>query len=268
MIDIHCHILFGLDDGARTLDESVRMIEIAAACGTTDIVATPHANSEFPFRPDLAITKLAVLRERAGDRMRIHPGSDFHLSYENIDDALKHPTKYTINHKCYLLVEFSELAILHNSRDILGRLLSAGIIPIVTHPERNELLRRRFDKLECWVQEGCMIQVTAHSFLGAFGRRAKQFADMLLRRNLIHFVASDAHGAKQRPPRLDEAYSYVCRKAGLERADRLFREHPQRAIEGVPIDPYEYLGTRRKRFAFWHPKQASTLPELYSSAQS
>lgn len=268
MIDIHCHILFGMDDGARTPDESIRMVEIAADCGTTDIVATPHANSEFPFRPDLAKAKIAALREKAGDRIQIYPGSDFHLSYDNIDDALKHPTKYTINHKCYLLVEFSEIAILHNSKDILGRLLNAGIIPIVTHPERNELLRRHFDKLESWLQEGCMIQVTAQSLLGAFGRKAKQYADMLLKKNLIHFVASDAHDGKQRPPRLDRAYSYVCRKAGLERANRLFREHPQRAIEGTSIDPYEYLGTKRKRFGFWYPKQASRIPELPSSAQS
>lgn len=267
MIDIHCHILFGLDDGARTLDESAQMIEIAAACGTTDIVATPHANSEFPFQPDLTRAKIAGLRERAGERIRIHTGSDFHLSYENVDDALRHPTKYTINHKCYLLVEFSELAILDNSRDILGRLLSTGIIPIVTHPERNELLRRRFEELEAWVQEGCMMQVTAHSFLGAFGRAAKQHADMLLKKNLIHFVASDAHDAKHRPPRLDEAYRYVCRKAGLERADRLFREHPQRAIEGVSIDPYDYLGTKRKHFAFWHPSRRREC-QLPSSAQS
>jgi protein-tyrosine phosphatase len=267
MIDIHCHVLSGLDDGARTVEESVRMIEIAADCGTTDIVATPHANSEFRFRPDLATAKIAALREKTADRVRIHLGCDFHLSYDNIEDALRHPTKYTINHKCYLLVEFSELVILHKSREILGRLLSGGIIPIITHPERNELLRRRFDELESWLHEGCMIQVTAQSFSGAFGRAAKQYADMLLKKNLVHFVASDAHDPKKRPPRLDEAYKYVSRKTSLERADRLFKEHPQRVIEGIPIDPYEYLDTRRKRFAFWHGKQTARMPELHSSTQ-
>src|SRR5438874_2673153 len=154
MIDIHSHILPGVDDGAETLDDSLAMLRIAAASGTTDIVATPHANSEFAFQPDVVAQKLAELTAAAGDSIRIHSGCDFHLQYDNIQDALEHPDKYTINHKKYLLVEFSEMLIFNSTGDIFYQLRSAGMVPVVTHPERNWLLQKRFDSLQQWVAEG------------------------------------------------------------------------------------------------------------------
>jgi protein-tyrosine phosphatase len=257
MIDIHCHLLPGLDDGARTIEESVAMLDIAVASGVTDVVATPHANSEFAFCAESIRTKMAQLREHAKNRIRIHPGCDFHLSYDNVEDALRYPTKYTINNGCYLLVEFSDAGILHNSRNIFRTLRNVGIIPIVTHPERHAVLRKKLPDLESWIEDGCLLQVTAQSFLGAFGRSAQQCADTLLKRNMIHFVASDAHDTKRRPPRLNETYSYVCRKADRECADRLFIDNPRCAIEGQLIEMDEQFGIRRKRFYFWHRKRAS-----------
>jgi protein-tyrosine phosphatase len=251
MIDIHTHILPGVDDGSKSLDESLKMVEIAAQSGTTDIVASPHANSDFPFRPNLIEEKLAELRGQIGNRIRIHSGCDFHLSYDNIQDALGNPAKYTINNKCYLLVEFSDLLIVHRATAIFESFLNAGMTPIITHPERNGLLQKRLQDLQTWVKSGCMIQVTAQSFLGAFGRPAKQFAHNLLKKHLIHFVASDAHDSQRRPPQLDESYAYVCRNEGKEVADRLFKEYPQRAIDGEPIYTDEYVETKRKRFHFW-----------------
>ncbi len=227
------------------------MLTIAADAGTTDIVGSPHSNAEYPFRPDLIQEKIAELRLAMGNRIRIHNGCDFHLSYDNIQDALSHPGKYTVNNKCYLLVEFSDASIFQKTTEIFGKLLHAGMIPIITHPERNGLLQRRLDDIHAWVQEGCLIQVTAQSFLGTFGRTAKQCADTLLDKNLVHFVASDAHDCEHRPPRLDESYQYVSRKHGRERADRLFIEYPQRVIDGEPIYLDEGVETKRKWFQFW-----------------
>ena len=251
MIDIHSHILPGLDDGSPSQEQSVKMLTIAAEAGTTDIVGSPHSNGEYPFRPDLIQEKIAELRLAMGERIRIHNGCDFHLSYDNIQDALSHPGKYTINNKCYLLVEFSDASILQKTAEIFGKLLNAGMVPIITHPERNGLLQRRLDDMQTWVQEGCLIQVTAQSFLGTFGRTAKQCADTLLEKNLVHFVASDAHDCEHRPPRLDESYQYVARKQGRERADRIFNEYPKRVIDGEPIYLEEYVESKRKWFQFW-----------------
>lgn len=227
------------------------MLDTAAQAGTTDIVATPHANDTFPFRPELVQKRLAELRTHANGRIRVHSGCDFHLSYTNIEDALRNTSKYTINHGCYLLVEFSETSVFARSVNVFARLRDAGMIPIITHPERNTHIRDRLKDLERWVRDGCMVQVTGQSFLGVFGRPAKQFADLLLDRDLVHFVASDAHDCEHRPPRLDESYAYVLCKAGRERADLLFRAYPQCVIDGDPIYPEEYVQPKRKWFQSW-----------------
>ena len=251
MVDIHSHILPGIDDGSHSEEESLKMLAIAADAGTTDIVASPHSNGEFPFRPDLIRNKIADLQAAMGARIRIHNGCDFHLSYDNIQDALGHPAKYTINNKCYLLVEFSDASIFQRTIDIFGKLLNAGMIPIITHPERNGLLQKRLEDIQHWVRDGCLVQVTGQSFLGTFGRSAKQYADTLLEKNLVHFVASDAHDCEHRPPRLDESYEYVSRKQGDECANRLFIEYPQLVIKGEPIYLEEFAETKRKWFQFW-----------------
>lgn len=236
MIDIHSHILPGLDDGAKTLEDSVAMAQVAAESGTTDIVATPHANLEYSYDPELVDRKIAELSEASRRVIRIHRGCDFHLHYDNIQDALAHPTKYAVNQKCYVLVEFSDLLIAKTTGEVFQRMRLAGMIPIITHPERNGLLQRRVEQLESWVNSGCYIQITAQSLLGRFGKHAKQFADDLLRRGLAHFVASDAHDARHRPPKLDEAFEYVAKKFGPKRAERLFVLNPGAVIAGAPLE--------------------------------
>jgi protein-tyrosine phosphatase len=235
LVDIHSHILPGLDDGAQTLEISVAMLRLAAESGTTDIVATPHANLEFAFDPDLIDRKIAEVQAAAGPSPRIHRGCDFHLTMENIDDALAHPTKYAINHKCYVLVEFSELLIPRTTQEIFERFQSVGLTPIITHPERNTLLHSRLDQLQAWVENGALVQVTGQSLLGRFGRTARSVAVDLMKRALVHFIASDAHDTAHRPPVLREAYDYVAKTWGASRAETLFVTAPQAVIAGEPL---------------------------------
>jgi protein-tyrosine phosphatase len=235
LIDIHSHILPDLDDGAKNLEISVAMLRLAAESGTTDIVATPHANLEFTFDPDLIEHKIAELQAAAGPNPRIHRGCDFHLTMENIDDALLHPAKYAINHKCYVLVEFSELLIPRTTQEIFGRFQAAGLTPIVTHPERNALLHSRLDQLQAWVESGALVQVTGQSLLGTFGRAAKSVAAELMKRDIVHFIASDAHDTAHRPPILRAAYDYVEKTWGAGRAKALFVTAPQAVIVGSPV---------------------------------
>jgi protein-tyrosine phosphatase len=247
LIDIHSHILPGLDDGAATLDDAVAMLRMAAESGTTDIVATPHANLQFTFDPDLIDRKIAELQAAAGPLPRIHRGCDFHLTMENIDDALDHPPKYAINYRRYLLVEFSELLIPRTTQDIFDRFQAVGLTPIVTHPERNALLHTRLDQLQSWVENGALTQVTAQSLLGTFGRSAKSIAVELMNRNLVHFVASDAHDPAHRPPVLRAAYQYVEKTWGRTRAETLFVHAGEAAIAGAPVDLPETEPARPKR---------------------
>ncbi len=248
MIDIHAHILPALDDGPATLEESLAMLRIARETGTTDIVATPHASLDFRFDPELVEQKAAELRSAAGDLPRIHTGCDLHLSFENIQDALARPALYTINRRGYLLVEFSDLVIVNRIEEVFARMGEAGMTPIITHPERNWLLQQRLERLEEWVNCGCRLQVTAQSLSGRFGREAAAFARELLDRNLVHFIASDAHDPEDRTPRLDLAWRWVAGRYGEERAKALLISNPRAALAGEPVRMPP--PGRRRRFWF------------------
>jgi protein-tyrosine phosphatase len=241
-----------VDDGSQSLEQSIEMLRAAAEAGTADIVASPHANNEFKFDPDVVAAKLEELRAATAGLIRIHTGCDFHLSYDNIQDALRHPSKYTINHKKYVLVEFSDLLIPRTTDDVFYQMQNAGMIPIITHPERNMLLQKRLEKLEEWAGNGCLLQVTGYSFLGRFGKQAKAFADLLLQKGLVHIVASDAHDTKHRPPSLKEAYEYVAKQSGAERAALLFVTNPGATLTGDPVETYVAAAPPPKKwYRFW-----------------
>jgi protein-tyrosine phosphatase len=226
---------------------------MAAESGTTDLVLTPHANSEYPFDPDRIQERLAEIAAGAGGRLRLYSGCDFHLNYDNIQDAIQNPIKYTINQKCYLLVEFSELLIFNNTFEIFGRLLDAGMVPIVTHPERNGLLRQRIDQIAKWVEGGSRVQITAQSLLGRFGNPAKEFCETLLNRGLVHFVASDAHDCEHRPPRLNEAYLWLKKQRGEGLAETLCVTNPRATLTGEELDlmATEVSVEPRKWYQIW-----------------
>jgi protein-tyrosine phosphatase len=250
-VDIHSHVLYGLDDGAKTREESVQMLELAKRTGTRAIVASPHANTRYPFDPAVVEQRIAELGARVD--IAIHPGCDFHLQFDNIEDAVAHPSKYTINHENYLLVEFSDLSVFHTAGEILERLLDAGMIPIVTHPERNARLQRSVDDIARWVAAGSYVQVTAGSFTGAFGKPARSSAHELFTRGLVHFVASDAHDCVRRPPSLREAYDRLAHDWGEETIRPLFVDNPEAVLRGDTID-YELPAQQRKNrkwYRFW-----------------
>ena len=179
--------------------------------------------------------RIAELRKHLPGLPRIHAGCDFHLNVPNVDDALLHPKKYTINGLSYLMVEFPDLIIPASSEQILRRLVAAGIIPVITHPERNPYLSRDLERLQSWCATGCLLQVTAQSVTGRFGKDAKQSAWTLLRMGMVHAVASDAHDPQDRSPRLDSAWRAVRQELGEPEAKKLFIENPGAIIQGQPL---------------------------------
>jgi protein-tyrosine phosphatase len=242
-----------MDDGARTIEDSVAMVRMAAEHGTTDLVATPHANPNFKFDPQIIQERLTEVAEASGNVLRLHAGCDFHLSFDNIEDALENPRKYTINQRRYLMVEFSDLLIFNNTEEIFSRLQEAGMTPVITHPERNGLLRQRIDQMAAWVEAGACVQVTAQSLLGDFGKRAAEFSRSLLDRKLVQFLASDAHDCEHRPPRLDLAHAWMKRHYGQELAEALCVTNPKATLSGESLHPVE-VGTtseRRKWYQIW-----------------
>ncbi len=235
MVDIHSHILPGLDDGARTLEDSLKMVHLAAASGTTDIVASPHANSAFPFDEQQIQRAFCNLSDQCRGVINLHLGCDFHLSYDNLCDALSNPEKYTVNHRCYLLVELPDLFAPASVREALRQLVAKRIVPIITHPERNQSLQSKLSQLEHWIEDGSLLQVTGQSLLGRFGHAAKRAARSLMSANLVHFIASDAHDCIDRPPDLSAPFDYVSSQYGARRADALFVQHPAAALLGESL---------------------------------
>jgi protein-tyrosine phosphatase len=240
MVDIHSHILPGLDDGAHDMEESLEMLAIAAASGTTDIVATPHANGEFRFETDRVEQLLQDLSERNGASVNLHRGCDFHLNYDNLLNALKNPAKYTINNHQYLMLELPDIVALAAAKRAINELIGVGVIPIITHPERNRSLQPQLTEVARWVGEGARVQVTAQSLLGRFGATAQRAAEALLNANLVHFVASDAHDCSDRTPDLSGAREYISSRYGTRCANAVLVHNPAAVLRGEPLP-----GTKR-----------------------
>ncbi|WP_051669408.1 tyrosine-protein phosphatase [Bryobacter aggregatus] len=246
MIDIHSHVLYGMDDGSPDLDVTLEMLRMAGRHGTTDIVATPHANLEYKFDPTTIAERKALIEQRNDSGVRLHTGCDFHLQFENIEDALQYPRKYTIAGGKYMLVEFSDLIIFKTTAQIFSNLMAKGMVPVITHPERNTLLQQRLEELKTWVGMGCVIQLTGQSLEGVWGTKAQKFSETLLDAGLVHVIASDGHDLKRRPPILDTAYRWIEKRWNTEMAKLLFVENP-----GAILRSEDLLGAsvaRKKNF--------------------
>jgi protein-tyrosine phosphatase len=250
VIDIHSHVLWGIDDGATAIEESLEMLDAAAAGGTTDIVATPHCNQQYDYDPGLVASRIAELREKAVGQVKIHRGCEFHLTFDNLDNLLRQPTAYTINGTRYLLLECPDGHVGRHTESVFERLMDAGIVPIVAHPERNPQLQRGLDRVAAWVELGCLMQVTSLSITGDFGNPPKSAAARLLDRGLAHVVASDAHDPSRRHPRLTASYNAVRQMLGGEAAELLFRENPRAVIDGAAI-PSGRLAVAAKPRRWW-----------------
>jgi protein-tyrosine phosphatase len=240
MIDIHCHILPNLDDGPASLGESLAMCRAAAGDGIRIIVAAPHfkpGTYEFT-RPEILgrIKILQAAARKEGMDLTILPGAEVTVSPE-MHAHLAPESLLTINGGRYFLVEFRPLSVPSRWDTFLLSFLASGMTPIIAHPERNAWFMNHPEALSSAVQSGILVQITAASITGGFGEEARDFCIHLLRRNLVHAIASDGHSADLRPPRLAEAASLAAEVVGEERARALVTSIPQAIILGrrIPV---------------------------------
>jgi protein-tyrosine phosphatase len=243
VIDIHSHILPGLDDGAKTWEESLEMARQAVRDGIRVMVATPHLFKGRVVDPKRLNGKKEILdrieefKERlsaAGIALEVLPGCDVPLSIEALrlleDDLL-----LTINDlKRYLLLELPDTSIPPATEEICFRIISTGITPIITHPERHLIIPEAPDKLMRLVNLGCLAQLTAGSLTGRFGRQVARTSRNLIKKGYIHLLASDAHDPKSRPPLLSPALDELAGLVGQEQARAMVSQVPEKIIHGEP----------------------------------
>jgi protein-tyrosine phosphatase len=240
MIDIHHHLLWGMDDGASSLETSVAMAKMAAADGITHIVCSPHSNGQYLYDPRVIaekITELQQLLDRDAVSVKLGRGCDFHMSYENIQEAKVDPSKFSINGLGYLLVEVPDYGLPRGLTEIFYQLQLAGLTPILTHPERNPTLQNDQSRVTEWLQRGVLVQVTAGSVLGRMGRHAERMAHELLEKRWVHFLATDAHNTTSRVPKMREAFELVAKKYGPDYAHLMCVSNPLAVFMGKPMPP-------------------------------
>jgi protein-tyrosine phosphatase len=232
VIDIHCHILPGIDDGPQHIDESLEMAKIASLDGITTIVATPHIK-EPPYPSEDIETKVAVLNDRLTEKgipVTVLQGADVSST---VDVSLLHG--YTINKTRYILIEFPHLYLPGNAKEIIFRLMMHGYRPIITHPERNLSILENPKLFLELLDTGLLVQITADSLTGAFGLDIRECASYFLKKGVVNFIATDGHSSRERRPELSGAVRTASRIIGKEQADRLVTLNPGNVVQGKAI---------------------------------
>lgn len=243
MIDLHHHLLFGVDDGSKSLEQSVGMVTMAVDDGITHIVATPHADETWHYDRERNAAILQEIRDAlppaVAARITLGLGCDFHVTLENTQDAHLHRKRYTINETEYLLIELPDVGIPTRLDEVLYKLRLDGLTPILTHPERNATLQRSPERLKEWIASGLLLQVTAGSLTGHFGTTAETVAWQFLQQHWVHFLATDAHNLDRRPPHMSSARRLVAQRLGEATAERLCVTNPFAVFEGraLPQQP-------------------------------
>jgi protein-tyrosine phosphatase len=229
MIDLHCHILPGIDDGAKSAKESVRMARVAAKDGITHIVATPHIRDTLHPVNFLKqyVTKFNEALLKWQIPVEILYGADVYAMLPP-----KQVRRYAINNTQYILIEFPYTHIPANATDILFNFKMQDLVPIITHPERIPSVIRNPETLFPLLSGDVYVQITADSLTGNFGEQIQECAFYLLQKGGGHFIASDAHSATVRGPVLSEAVKVAGKIVGKEKARMLVEDNPLAVISG------------------------------------
>src|SRR5918999_869099 len=240
MIDLHCHVLPGVDDGPGNLAEAVAMCRMAADDGCEAMVATPHQRRGEWWNSDREhLTALAEeLQQAVGPGLQILLGGEVHVDGELLSEVEKLPEGggiLPLAGSRYLLIEFGWRGSPDESVPLVHELGGAGWRPVIAHPELIPWLAPDLELVALLVSRGALTQVTAMSLTGDFGRRPHNDAVALLEAGLVHFVASDSHGVRRRPPGLRRAYRTIASRWGEEAARRLTTDNPRAVVEDRPL---------------------------------
>lgn len=247
MIDIHTHILPGMDDGAQDIYDTLEMVSVAAKSGITAMVATPHCNIPGGYKNyfgDEYIKSIQQVREavhREGLPVNILPGAEA-FGTADLPQMLQEGKIMTLNQSRYLLVEFAFDEDPEFVQNIIEEIHDLKVIPVIAHAERYEFVQREPELVYHWRRKGYPIQINKGSFQGKFGRRAAKAAYLLMNHHLVSVVASDAHSPHVRTPYMRDVYEELLMEYPESYLEMIFKENPRRICQDEPI-----LGLKAKR---------------------
>lgn len=234
IIDIHNHILWGVDDGSKDILMTMKMLKMAQDAGTTDMILTPHNK---PNRRNIYVTemverldKLRQLMKNNNININIYPGNEIYYRMDVIE-RLRIGKAATMAGSRYVLTEYNPMDEWDYIRHGVDDLLSGGYVPIIAHVERYENVMKNMDRAYELKEKGCYLQVNAPSIMGEIGWKCKKDCKTLLKAGLVSFVASDAHENKKRVPKLDGCVKYITKKYGESMAEELFANNPRKILE-------------------------------------
>jgi protein-tyrosine phosphatase len=238
-VDIHCHLIPGIDDGAKSWDETLKMAEIAVADGIETIIVTPHQLGTYAHNTGDTIRQRAAevqrqLEQHAID-LRVLPGADVRID-EGMLSGLKRGDVLTLgDHRRHVLLELPH-EMYFSLEPVLDDLEQAGMVGILSHPERNQGLLKQPETIHSLVEYGCLMQVTAGSLMGTFGPNCQAMAEWMLQESVVDFLATDAHGPRSRRPLMGRAYERAGELAGGEAALRICCDNPAAVATGRDIE--------------------------------
>ena len=232
MIDIHTHILYGVDDGADTPEMSQIMLKDAATQGIDKIIFTPHYRPGI-FKYDIerirsVYDEVKVCADKLG--IETHLGCEYHVDGDIVDN-LKHKVCHTLAYGDYVLAEYSYSDSYRKIRNTVDDLLANGYIPVIAHAERYEVFIKEPKVLGEFRSMGAMIQINADSIIGKEGLRTKRLCRTIIKEHYVDIIASDCHNMTGRRCRMKECREYIAKKYGEERAHRLFETNPGRILK-------------------------------------
>ncbi len=237
MVDLHCHILPGIDDGSENIEESLQMCRLAFSDGIRTIVATPHVG-KYPNTKEIILEKTEVLKQKISSLLpglSLFCGADIEFSAD-IFALIAYKSLLTINNSRYILLDTPYFLMPPDIEKQIQRLIEEGVAPIITHPERCLQIQEDIDLVRKIVEAGAVVQITASSITGKMGAKAQSVSKAILKAGLAHVIATDAHGASKRPPMLSEAATVAATIIGKDMAQAMVSTIPQSIIEDKLLD--------------------------------
>lgn len=254
MIDLHCHILPGIDDGAKTLEDSLDMARKAISQGITHLMCTPHHNNGKYFNPaDQVIEKVAVLQQELDDRnlgLTLLEGQEVRITGTLLEDIARGEILFTDLDDTYILIEFPTGEVPAYTKQLFFNLLSQGHTPVIVHPERNAVFRKNSNDLIPFLEMGVLTQLTAPSIVGVFGKEIQKTAKQMLKHNMLYMVASDAHNLRHRNFYLKEAYEEIKKEQGQSTVVAM-QQMTKALVNGDPVTIPDFIEIKEKKFKFF-----------------